>query len=180
MDKRDDQGQLPCDYPQRSDLCREALTRPSVCWIEDIEKEDYLSRVEERRNQLRQKLIRLRNALDASKGRADRIKNILRTIEPRLDEQQQVMKTAASTQHQIREFEDTAKRFLEEVRIRVKSIGDDTDETDEELRTKVVKKRAYMQGKNDDFLLITLIFLLTESIVSFRLLQECKNNTRNC
>ncbi len=150
LDKRDDQGQLPCDYPQRSDLCREALTRPSVCWIEDIEKEDYLSRVEERRNQLRQKLTKLRNALDISKGRTDRIKNILRTIEPRLEEQQQAMKMAASTQHQIREFEDNAKRFLDEVRSRVKSIGEDTDETDEELRTKVVKKRAYMQGKNED------------------------------
>ena len=76
---------LPRDYLQRNDVSSEALHRPAACWLEDVEKEDYLRRVTRKRTLLRQKLVQLRCAITISHERRDQTRGAIERLGPYLE-----------------------------------------------------------------------------------------------
>ena len=85
LDIKDGDKNTPRDFVQRNDLSREALMRPTSCWVEDSEKEEYLKRVSDRRIELRQKIATLKKEIEKSNERVKMVSDMVSNIEPRIE-----------------------------------------------------------------------------------------------
>ena len=149
LDQHDDAMNLPRDYAQRNDLSREALSRPTACWVEDVEKEEYLERVAKRRTQLRQKITRLQSSLDSSKQRRDKMRLVIHELEPRVKAQREVLGQVTAHEVKMMELYKSNKAHIDKVLERLQSFADDlsTAPEDEELMMRSLVRKTYMQGE---------------------------------
>ena len=148
LDQEDDANNLPRDYNQRNDLSREALSRPTACWIEDVEKEEYLDRVDRKKVHLRQKIETLRSALDVSNRRQEQLQEKMRHLEPRMQAQRQVLERLAQLEKQMEEIRLNNRWYVEGVHEQIKALSDEvTVENDEDdMRMRSLMRRTYMQS----------------------------------
>lgn len=123
LDREDGSGRLPRDFPQRNDICREALNRPSACWIEDVEKEDYLRRVSRKRTLLRQKMVQLRCAVAISAERRDRTKRAIEELEPSLEAHEARGRRRAAEEARLRDVEERARDRMRDLSRRIDALG---------------------------------------------------------
>jgi len=123
LDRSDGSGRFPRDFPQSNDICREALNRPSACWIEDVEKEDYLRRVARKRTLLRQKMVQLRCAVAISAERRDRTKRSIEELEPVLAAHEALEKKQRDEEARLREVEERTRDTIRELSRRVEALG---------------------------------------------------------
>ena len=91
LDQQDSKGRLACDYARGNDLCREALLRPTACWIEDVEKEEYYEKVNKRKAQLAQNIQLLSDGVISSRKSQESLKMYINKLEPRLETQRTVL-----------------------------------------------------------------------------------------
>jgi hypothetical protein len=148
LDQEDDNGRLACDYVQRNELSREALCRPTACWIEDVEKEEYNGKIQYRKAQLRQKIQKLSDALNSSKQRRGVLSKYVQQLEPRLQTQRNVLGKLVGVEKQMSDLYDSNQGHFGKVRERIKLLSDEVawEPNDEETMMKALKKRTYMQG----------------------------------
>mmetsp|Transcript_11928 Transcript_11928/g.34944 ORF Transcript_11928/g.34944 Transcript_11928/m.34944 type:complete len:324 (-) Transcript_11928:100-1071(-) len=123
LDREDGSGRLPLDFPQRNDICREALNRPSACWIEDVEKEDYLRRVARKRTLLRQKMVQLRCAVAISAERRDRTRRAIEELEPALEAHEAYGRRHAAEEGRLRDVEERVRGRMRDLSSRIDALG---------------------------------------------------------
>lgn len=148
LDQEDDNGRLACDYTQRSDLSREALLRPTACWIEDVEKEEYTQKIQRRKAQLRLKMQKLDSALDNSQKRREALSAYVQKLEPRVQSQRDVLGRLGGLEKQMRDMRNSNQGNIEKARERIKFLSDEVskESDDEETMMRSLMRRTYMQG----------------------------------
>uniref|UniRef100_A0A7S1ZKU2 Uncharacterized protein n=2 Tax=Ditylum brightwellii TaxID=49249 RepID=A0A7S1ZKU2_9STRA len=148
LDKVNRENNQPRDYPQRNQISKEALLRPTACWIEDVEKEDYLGRVARRRTQLRQKMVKLQCAITISKERRERTQKQFNDLEKRLHTEVEIAKKDVEKDKKLDEIEKTFRARMESINERVGVLEKElkTPYTEEEVMMKSLMKRSYMQA----------------------------------
>jgi len=150
LDQEDDAKHLPRDYSQKNDLSREALHRPTACWIEDVEKEEYMERVDRKKLLLQEKIQKLRVALQKVNRRRDRLHVFMEALEPRLQSQRHVLERLAQLEVQLDQVHETHQTHIHAVTERIKKFSASDEfsyETDEEeIRMRSLMRRTYMQG----------------------------------
>ena len=165
LDLQDDAKNFPRDYEQRNDLSREALSRPAPCWVEDVEKEEYLERVAKKRMQLRQKIVQLKTSLGVSKQRRDRMFLAIQELEPRLAAQRDEFGRLNDLEKQMMEIYESNKSKIESVQQRIKTLSDELSKVpeEEELMMRSLMRRTYMQGEFSSIYLIFGWFFFSRS-----------------
>ena len=148
LDQYDDSGRLACDYAQRHELCREALLRPTACWIEDIEKEEYYEKVQKRKEQLKQKLQMLRDGLSSSRQRRETLNEYIQQLELRLQKQREVLAELDGLDKQMLDVYSSSQESIARMRERIKVLSDEVakEPDDEETMMRSLMKRTYMEG----------------------------------
>jgi len=148
LDKKDNTCHLPCDYFQENEISREALTRPSACWIEDIEKEEFYRKVSHKKTILRQKIEKLQTLLELSKMRRKKLEKVIRNLEIRLKSQDGVLNKLGGFGKEVMELFQCYQIKLNKIRDRIITISEEisTDLSEEEVMMRSLMKRTYMQG----------------------------------
>lgn len=148
LDQEDENCRFVSDYTQKNDLSREALSRPTACWIEDVEKEEYNQKIQRRKAQLQQKIHKLNTALDNSKKRREALNSHIDKLEPRLQGQRDVLSRLGDLEKQMRDLYDSNHGDIEKARERIKSLSDEVsiEPDDEETMMRSLMRRTYMQG----------------------------------
>ena len=148
LDRRDDNGRLACDYAQRNALCREALLRPTACWIEDIDKEEYYGKVQNRKEQLKQKIQNLGDGLGSSRKRREVLNQYIQQLEARLQTQRNVLAELVGLEKQLSDMYNSSQESIVEMRERIKVLSDEVakEPDDEETMMRSLMKRTYMEG----------------------------------
>jgi hypothetical protein len=148
LDQKDENGRLASDFLQRNDLSREALCRPTACWIEDIEKEEYNEKIQARKAQLKLKIQKLNAGLANSRQRRDDLNKYVDQFQPRLQTQRKVLATLVGLEKQMSELYDSSQEHIGKVRERIKALSDDVanEPDDEETMMRSLMKRTYMEG----------------------------------
>lgn len=149
LDQEDDSNNLPRDYKQGNNLSREALSRPTACWIEDVEKEEYMARVNKKCVQLRKKLATLQCALDISVKRRSRLAANIEMVEPKMQAQRAVLERLTVLEQKLDEVHKSNQEKVQGFNLRIKELSEDLDVVvshEEDLKAKAILKRTYMQG----------------------------------
>lgn len=153
LDQEDDNRRLPNDYLQRTEPCREALARPSACWIEDMEKEEYMEKIELKTTQLRQKITLLRGALESSAGHRETLQSYLQQLEPRLENERNALETFSKLDNHMKDFHDSNHSQIEKLRAKIKVLSDDLsiEPGDDETIRRSHMRRTYMERVQRNF-----------------------------
>lgn len=148
LDQHDDNGRLACDYAQRNELCREALLRPTACWIEDIDKEEYYEKIQSRKVQLQQKIQILRDGLSSSTKRRESLNQYIQQLELRLRTQREVFAEVDGLEKQMLDLHSSSQESIATMRERIKVLSDEVakEPNDEETMMRSLMKRTYMEG----------------------------------
>jgi hypothetical protein len=148
LDQHNDSGRLACDYAQRNELCREALLRPTACWIEDIDKEEYYEKIQKRKEQLRQKVQLLRDGLSSSRQRRETLNQYIQQLELKLRTQREVVSELDGLEKQLSGMYSSSQESIDKMRGRIKVLSDEVakEPDDEETMMRSLMKRTYMEG----------------------------------
>jgi hypothetical protein len=105
LEQNDSEGKLPSDFPnQRHDMSREALCRPTACWIEDIEKEEYNYKMQKRKQQLKDKMLKLQEGLRSSHERRNALHQyIQKQLEPSVRNQRNIISNLSTLEAKLME-----------------------------------------------------------------------------
>ena len=122
LDIQDANKNTPRDFPQSNDLTREALMRPTACWIEDTEKEEYLDRVVERRADLRRKMAKVEEAIEKSNKRMIIVSNTMTKLEPRIDKIDCAISKSEGYQSQLANMKSIMCNHLQKIRERLAKL----------------------------------------------------------
>jgi archaellum component FlaC len=182
LDQEDDARNHPRDYAQKNEMSREALCRPTACWIEDVEKEDYDDKVDRKRSQLRQKMESLKGALDNSRRRREALSEYIQELEPRLQTQRDVLGRLKGMEKQMKQLYDTYQAKVEKVRERIKMLSDEVsfEPDDDETMMRSLMKRTYMQGVQRQYeKLIARTDHMRKDIHTLRVLAEQRRSAAN-
>lgn len=153
LDKRNKNQYYPRSYPQKNGLIREALSRPSACWTEDVEKEEYLERVARKRTQLRQKLVKLQCDLAISKERRERTEKAIKALEPRLKNQDSALARRRALVEKVEGMEKGRRARMDQAQGRMELLSTDLykPKSEEEVMMRSLMKRSYMQAVQKEF-----------------------------
>ncbi|KAI2504621.1 hypothetical protein MHU86_9833 [Fragilaria crotonensis] len=148
LDRQDDNGRLACDYAHRNALCREALLRPTACWIEDIDKEEYYGKIQNRKEQLQQKIQKLGDGLGSSRKRREVLNQYIQQLEERLQTQRKALAELVGLEKQLSDMYISSQESIIEMRARIKVLSDEVakEPDDEETMMRSLMKRTYMEG----------------------------------
>lgn len=137
----------PRDFHQRNEFALEALMRPTACWVEDVEKEEYTNRVRKRRLALREKIKLLQDRLSISKERIDSAQEIISDVKPLLEEQQEVMKKDKLREERANKLRNSLKKRMIGINERITKLEQiiNNEKCAEETMINTVLKRTYME-----------------------------------
>lgn len=185
LDQKDENGRLASDFVQRNDLSREALCRPTACWIEDIEKEEYNEKIQIRKAQLQLKIQKLNAGLINSRHRRDALNKYVDQLQPRLQIQRKVLAKLAGLEKQMSELYGSSQEHIGKVRERIKALSGEvaSEPDDEETMMRSLMKRTYMEGVQRQYeKLLIRTDQIRKDLHSVRALverQRCSNNNEN-
>ena len=185
LDQQDENGRLASDFMQRNDLSREALSRPTACWIEDIEKEEYYEKIQTRKSQLKLKIQKLNAGLINSRQRLDALNKYVDQLQPRLQKQRKVLAKLVGLEKQMSELYGSSQEHIGQVRERIKVLSDEVanEPDDDETMMRSLMKRTYMEGVQRQYeKLIARTDQIRKDLHSVRALVEqrrCSNNIQS-
>lgn len=148
LDTQDSNKQTPRDHPQRNDLSREALMRPTACWIEDTEKEEYRERVIERRAELRQKMAQLKEAIESSNERIEVASKLMTKLKPRINKVDNKIDKEEKYRTQLANMKGIMCNHLKKIKERISEIENSLSDTNtNELNMmNSMLRREYVEG----------------------------------
>eukprot|EP00549_Striatella_unipunctata_P005692 CAMPEP_0118710906 /NCGR_PEP_ID=MMETSP0800-20121206/23706_1 /TAXON_ID=210618 ORGANISM="Striatella unipunctata, Strain CCMP2910" /NCGR_SAMPLE_ID=MMETSP0800 /ASSEMBLY_ACC=CAM_ASM_000638 /LENGTH=272 /DNA_ID=CAMNT_0006615269 /DNA_START=71 /DNA_END=889 /DNA_ORIENTATION=+ len=148
LDRANDHDKVPSDYAQKNEICREALNRPAACWIEDVEKEEYLEKVARRRTQLRQKISELQHAIEVSNERRLKATKLIDAMEPRIQAHDETAKQVDELGKKLSDLEAHKSTEFSKIKARIFERMEELQNgpSEEEIKNRCTMKRSYMQG----------------------------------
>ena len=148
LDKWNGRKMCPRDFGQKKQINKEAVTRPTACWIEDVEKENYFQNITQRKNILQQNIIKIRCELTIYKERQNRAKQLLaQELEPQLVACNSWVEERTILQKRVQTVEGQYKQRLNNLKQRLQTIQDaiiTKPLTEEQLKMRSFMKSSYM------------------------------------
>ncbi len=148
LDKWNDRKMFPRDFNQKKQINKEAVTRPTACWIEDVEKEEYFQNVTQRKNILQQNIIKIQCELTIFKERRNRAKELLTNVlEPQLVACNSWVEERTVLQKRIQTVESQYQQRLKNLKQRLQTIQDTMITkplTEEQIKMRSFMKSSYM------------------------------------
>lgn len=147
LDVLNDSQCTPRDFHQRNDVSLEALMRPTACWIEDVEKEEYNKRVNDRTFELKNKIQKLREQLAMSKKKTAVATHLLGATRPRLSQQWASMKADKEREAKVEDLKQVLEQRLNGIKERITIMEENMkkEKSSEEVMINNVLKRSYME-----------------------------------
>jgi len=153
LDTLDANRNTPRDHQQKDDLSKEALMRPTACWIEETEKEQYYIKVTERREELRQKMSQLKDAVDSSNHRIEVASNMMSELEPRIDKIDCAISKSEDYRSQLANMKGIMCNHLNKVKLRLSKLEESTsknNKTEVNMMNSILK-REYVEGVKSSY-----------------------------
>jgi hypothetical protein len=152
LDELNESKETPRDYPQTDSTVDELLTRPTACWVDTIEREEYYGRKKSKIRELQNKAVVLKEALhEAQQSRRVILKKI-EVIEPMLNAQELVKKEAAVQNNKINLLEEESahelRRLTEMVQVLENKVMGEIPQ-DELLQLSTMKKQHVVSVKKE-------------------------------
>ena len=165
LDKQNDNMKSPRDFRQKKPLSREALMRPTACWIEDVEKEKYIEAVSRRRLILRGNIVKLRCALTISKEKREKMDMFIKGLQSRIQKQEIHIKSCQAEEKALAMFEAQLRlkmnTFMERITVLNKSLME--TRTDEQIMMRSLSKASYMSAIQGNYEKVHLLIREIES-----------------
>lgn len=118
----------PRDHNQRNSLSREALLRPTACWIEDVEKEQYLERVTNKRKELRRKIAQIKEATETSSKRSEVASNLISLLGPKIVQLESSIAIDEKHRTQLADIKNVMQTHIKSIQDRVTFIESQMDD----------------------------------------------------
>ena len=155
----------PRDFHQRNDLSLEALMRPTACWIEDVVKEEYSKKANDRTFELKDKIQKLREQLALSKKKTAVATHLLGQIRPRLAQQEIDMKADKEREEKVNKLKKVLEQRLNGIKERIAIMEENMkkEKSSEETMISTVLKRSYMEEAQKKYEKVALTHELIKS-----------------
>eukprot|EP00559_Dactyliosolen_fragilissimus_P007408 CAMPEP_0184871158 /NCGR_PEP_ID=MMETSP0580-20130426/40207_1 /TAXON_ID=1118495 /ORGANISM="Dactyliosolen fragilissimus" /LENGTH=262 /DNA_ID=CAMNT_0027373715 /DNA_START=196 /DNA_END=984 /DNA_ORIENTATION=- len=136
----------PFDFVQRDSFNHELLTRPIACWIEDVEKQEYIEAVEKRKISLRQTIDKVKKTMAVSKENRMKLEIELLKMNPIIDEMRKKMESVKAIECALDEIESKMKLSIKKLKERADEIKNNLPQplTEEEAMMRSMMKSSYM------------------------------------
>jgi hypothetical protein len=153
LDELNGQQITPRDFPIRSAKVKELLMRPTACWVETVEREEYYERKRQKIRQLNEKVTGLREALARAQHSRETMEEKIAIVEPMIVAQEKANRIASKQETKVNEIETAGREQLKFVKQRLGALHDDVlkEVTPEELKDQSIKKREHVVTSKDQY-----------------------------
>jgi len=153
LDELNGQQITPRDYPNRSPKVKELLMRPTACWVETVEREEYYERKRQKIRQLSEKVATLKDALARAQNSRLMMQEKISIVEPMIIAQERANRIAAEQEVKVDEIEATGRAEMKKLKDRLAALREDVlrEVTPEELKQQSIRKREHVVACKDEY-----------------------------
>jgi hypothetical protein len=124
LDELNEADETPRDYMQADARIHELLCRPTACWVDTVEREEYYGRKKSKIRELETKVSLLTEALQKAQKSRQAILEKIEIIEPMLKTQDLANKEAVAQRNKVFQIEEESATELQRLKGMVKVLED--------------------------------------------------------
>ena len=152
LDELNEAKETPRDYSQTDARVNELLSRPTACWVDTVERDEYYGRKKSKISELRKKAAVLKEALLQSQQTREAIQQKIDVIEPMLETQTLSNRDAVVQSNKVSLIEEETAQELRRLKEIVETLEDKImSETPQEelLQLSAMKKQHVLSVKKE-------------------------------
>ena len=143
----------PRDFPQTDEKVKEVLARPTACWVDTVEREEYYQRKRNKIAELQVKVAVLKEVLQKSEESRAAMMQMIEIFEPMIEAQEQANMEAAEQDEKVSSMEEESREALRGITEIVHSLQERVmkETSHEELLQQSTRKREHIVSVKEEF-----------------------------
>lgn len=155
LDEKFGPNQLtPRMYDQDNNISLEALSRPTACFIEDVEKENYMKRVRKRRLELRNKVYSLNKEIETSRVRRSEMTGLIKELSHQIDMKNAGIDADEKFRERLSKMKGVVNDHVIEIKQRLTALDTQIFESNDDtgsILSNSSLRREYILGVKDKY-----------------------------